>query len=99
MTPQKVKRHRPFILETKRMYLNEIDAMDADDLFELNNDPTVMHYTSDQSFTSIENARLFCQSYSPYKSTGMGRWSMRLKTANQFIGGAVLNYIQIARLI
>ena len=44
------------ILETKRLILREFDITDASGFYELSQDRTVMEYTGDIAFRSVEEA-------------------------------------------
>lgn len=74
------------ILETKRTYLHQFTKNEANDLFELNNDPIVLKYTGDPPFIDKDDALSFIDSYSEYERNGFGRWAVRLKENNNFIG-------------
>jgi len=75
-----------FILQTERLILRKFITDDAEDMYDLNNDPEVMKHTGDISFKSIEDARKLIINYSDYNNIGFGRWSVLLKEGNTFIG-------------
>lgn len=77
---------RPVILKTKRLYLHEMTSEEAQDAFELNNDPEVIKYTGDPPFESINAAREFLINYADYKKNGIGRWAVRLQENDTFLG-------------
>ena len=80
------------ILETTRLFLRELTVEDAQNLFRLNNDPDVIKYTGDTSFTSVENAKSFLISYDHYAQHGFGRWAVQTKLNSEFIGWSGLKY-------
>jgi ribosomal-protein-alanine N-acetyltransferase len=73
------------IIETKRLCLYEMDITDAEGVFQMNNEKLVMMYTGDKPFSSITKAQEFCETYCPYKATGIGRWTLRLKENNDYV--------------
>ncbi|OYU95828.1 MAG: GNAT family N-acetyltransferase [Bacteroidetes bacterium B1(2017)] len=80
------------LLETKRTYLREITADDAEKAYLLNLDSEVIKYTGDSSFESIDKAREFLEDYDHYKKYGFGRWGVIDKTENEFLGWCGLKY-------
>lgn len=80
------------IIETPRLYLREFSIKDANDFFEMNNDPDVIKYTGDAPFTSVEKAKEFIDDYDQYTSYGYGRWAVCDKTSNDFLGFCGLKY-------
>lgn len=76
----------PAILQTSRLILSEFSKEDAEDLYLLNADPEVLKYTGDPPFESIEDALAFVDGYDNYSTDGFGRWTVRLKSDNSFIG-------------
>ena len=80
------------ILETPRLYLREMLVDDAEDFFLLNSDPEVMRYTGDVPFKSIEETRQFVLGYKQYELRGYGRWTMRDKQTEEFIGWCGIRY-------
>lgn len=80
------------LLETKRTYLREITAEDAENAYLLNLDPEVIKYTGDSSFESIEKAREFLENYDHYQKYGFGRWGVINKIDNEFLGWCGLKY-------
>ncbi|MBB6460123.1 GNAT family N-acetyltransferase [Flammeovirga kamogawensis] len=81
-----------FKLETKRLLLQEFSKDDAKGFFELNNDIDTLKYTGDTSFQSIEAAEIFIKECKHYTDYGFGRWSIRIKSNNEFIGFCGLKY-------
>ncbi len=80
------------ILETDRLYLREMTPDDAETAYLLNLDPEVIKYTSDASFKSIEEAKVFLENYDHYKTYGFGRWAVIDKTTDEFLGWCGLKY-------
>ena len=74
------------IIETDRLILRRFDSSDAPQMYLLNADPTVLKYTGDLPFQSISEAESFIQHYDHYQKYGFGRWSVILKSSNEFIG-------------
>ncbi|WP_412984727.1 GNAT family N-acetyltransferase [Pontimicrobium sp. IMCC45349] len=81
-----------YILETERLYLRELTALDAKNFYMLNLDPEVMKYTGDVPFKSIDSAKQFLENYSDYKNNGVGRWVVILKSTQAFIGWCGIKY-------
>lgn len=88
------------ILETDRLYLREFSLSDAEDFFQLNNDPEVIKYTGDMPFTDIAAAKFFLQNYEykipPHAKVKLpiGRWAMVEKSNDSFIGWCGLKYFE-----
>ena len=80
------------IIETPRLYLREFTNKDADDFFDMNNDPEVIKYTGDAPFVSAEAAKEFIDHYDHYKVYGFGRWALCDKTSHSFLGFCGLKY-------
>jgi ribosomal-protein-alanine N-acetyltransferase len=74
------------IIETPRLLLREIIAIDAPIMFEMNNDPEVMRYTGDIPFESLQHTTAFIEEYPNYKTDGYGRWAVVLKETYEVIG-------------
>lgn len=80
------------IIETKRCFLREMTGEDAQSFYHLNLDPEVIKYTGDDAFESVEDARVFLESYDHYEKYGFGRWAVIEKETNAFIGWCGLKY-------
>lgn len=80
------------IAQTKRLLLREITPHDAEQAYLLNLDPEVIRYTGDESFKSIEEARIFLEKYDSYIKYGFGRWGVIDKNTNEFLGWCGLKY-------
>ncbi len=89
-----------YILETERLFLREFINEDAKEFFQLNNDPEVVKYTGDVTFTDLEAAEIFLKNYQykipPLSITNVpiGRWAMIEKSAGAFIGWCGLKYFE-----
>lgn len=77
---------KKIIMETERTYLHEFSKAEAMNVFDLNNDPMVIKYTGDPPFASVKDAAAFIESYTDYQKNGFGRWAVRLKENDCFIG-------------
>lgn len=81
------------ITKTNRLYLRELTIDDAIHFFEMNNDDTVIRYTGDVPFASIDAAKTFLDAYQVnYRDYKMGRWAVCLNTTNEMIGWCGLKY-------
>lgn len=80
------------VLETKRLYLREMNPKDAESFYLLNLDPDVVRYTGDEPFENIEEARQFLENYDQYKRYGFGRWAVIRKEDDAFLGWCGLKY-------
>ncbi|MEX2350625.1 MAG: GNAT family N-acetyltransferase [Flavobacteriaceae bacterium] len=80
------------IIETPRLYLREFINNDAQDFFEMNNDPEVIKYTGDVPFASVQAAKEFIDNYDHYKLYGFGRWALCDKKSHYFLGFCGLKY-------
>lgn len=80
------------VFKTKRFVLRPFVLSDAQYLFELNNDPEVIKYTGDRSFTSEKEALQFIKTYDHYSEHGFGRWAVVLKETQSFVGWCGLKY-------
>lgn len=75
-----------FQLHTERLHLTQMVEDDAENIYMLNANVEVMKYTGETSFINSEAARLFLIQYNDYQRNGFGRWAVRLKDSNQFLG-------------
>ena len=80
------------IAETERLLLRELTPEDAEHFFNLNQNPNVIKYTGDSSFTSAEEARNFLKNYKDYERNGYGRWAVVDKSDHTFLGWCGLKY-------
>lgn len=85
---------RNIILKTERLLLHETTANEAEDMYNLNNDPEVIKHTGNDGFVSIEKSREFITNYTDYKKYGYGRWTARLKENDEIIGWCGLKFLE-----
>lgn len=85
------------IAETERLILRELTPEDAEHFFSLNQNPNVLKYTGDSSFTSVEEARNFLKNYKDYERNGYGRWAVVDKNNYTFLGWCGLKYHEETR--
>lgn len=78
--------YRNAIIETNRLYMTKFSPGIAREFYELNADEEVLKYTGDQAFSSIKEAIDFLKKYTSYENHGFGRWSVRTKGNNTWIG-------------
>lgn len=83
---------REIKLETPRLVMYETVVEEAEEMYNLNSDPEVMKYTGEAFFDNIEGARNLIRNYAAYKKYGYGRWTLRLKENNEFLGWCGLKY-------
>ncbi len=83
------------ISQTPRLLIREIETYDAGAVFELNQNPNVILYTSDPAFKTIEDARHLIETVikQQYKSYRHGRWAVLLKDTGTFIGWCGLKFM------
>lgn len=83
------------LIETPRLVLKEMSEADAQDLFDLNNDPEVMRFTGDQSFKNINEVFDYVDNYQHiYQKHGYGRLSLFNKETNEYLGWCGLKYLE-----
>lgn len=80
------------IIETTRLLLTEFSEKDAEGFFSMNNNPAVLRYTGDLPFENIEATKAFIRSYDHYQKHGYGRWSIRRKLDDTYLGFCGLKY-------
>jgi|GEM_PF-107906 len=73
-------------IETKRFTLREWKLSDAKWLYELNQDPEVVHYTGDAGFDSVDSAHQLIATYLNYQRDGYGRWMVENKNTGDALG-------------
>ena len=79
-------------LDTARLTLSEIFDNDADELFKLFSNHSVIKYYDLDAFSSIDQARkLINLLQSRFDSSAGIRWGIRLKDSNDFIGTCGFN--------
>lgn len=79
-------------IETERLFLRELIPADAHCFYLLNLDPEVLRFTGDVPFPTEASARFFLKNYTPYASTGLGRWAVLRKSDHAFLGWCGLRY-------
>jgi ribosomal-protein-alanine N-acetyltransferase len=80
------------ILETPRLYLREFRLKDAEDFYQLNEDPEVVRYTGDRPFKNVEEALHFLKGYTHYCQYGFGRWAVIRREDEGWLGWCGLKY-------
>ncbi|WP_281616047.1 GNAT family N-acetyltransferase [Flammeovirga sp. SubArs3] len=75
-----------FKIETERLLLTEFSIDDARPFYDMNNDTEVMKYTGDHPFISVDEAKKFILQYTAYNEFKMGRWTVRRKSDNAYLG-------------
>jgi len=83
------------IIETKRLFLRELNVNDAESFYRLNLDKDVLKYTGDEPFESIENSKEFLEKYNHYEKYGFGRWAVINKENGKFLGWCGLKFTEI----
>ena len=82
------------LIETKRLFLQEITLDDKVEMFQLHSNPEVQKYTGEPPIESMEKMEEAIKIRIPnYKKYGYGRWATFLKDGKQFIGWAGLAYL------
>lgn len=80
-------------IETNRFLLREIIEEDAQDLFELDNNPAVHKYLGNNPLTKLEEVQKMIQHIrQQYQENGIGRWAIIDKKTKDFIGWSGLKY-------
>lgn len=80
------------ILETPRLLLRELHPNDAEQFYQLNQNPNVVKYTGNSAFNSMEEATHFLENYQDYQKNGYGRWAVMDKSNSVFLGWCGLKY-------
>lgn len=80
------------IRQSARLILTRFCPQDAEGFFALNQDPHVLQYTGDTSFTSLEQAQDFIRDYDHYAKYGFGRWTVRRAVDQQYLGFCGLRF-------
>ena len=85
------------IFETERLYIYPYSVEDFDDFFRLNGDEDIMRYI--RPVKSREDTKLFFEQVLDDYITkpGLGRWGMRLKEDNRFVGSFAVIPVQQSR--
>lgn len=81
-----------FNWESDRIYLRELKSSDSFYFFLLNENPKVIQFTGDRSFTNSDEALEFLKNYNPYSTFKMGRWAVISKLDDSFLGWCGLKF-------
>ena len=84
---------QPFRITCARIYLREMSADDAAQVYELNNDPEVTKYTGEKPFANRSEAEQFLKNYDQYRRNGYGRWAVIRNEDQQWLGWCGLKYL------
>jgi RimJ/RimL family protein N-acetyltransferase len=83
------------VIETERLILREVTPADLEGFYELDTNPIVHRYLGNQMVQSIdESAEIIDYIMSQYAATGIGRWSVLLKSTQEFIGWSGIKFMQ-----
>lgn len=74
------------ILETERLILRPLELSDADDFFEMNDNPNVNRYLRNPLKTEAEAEKYIRKIINEYGQNGIGRFAAVLKETNKLIG-------------
>lgn len=82
-----------YTVDTERLILRPIKAEDAQDLFELDNDPEVHRFLGNNPVMEIEKIQEIIKAiHSQYKKYGIGRFAVELKETGEMVGWSGLKY-------
>ncbi len=74
-------------LETQRLILRPIQATDAQDLFEMDNNPNVHLYLGNEPVQTIDQVYGYIESIqNQYIKNGIGRFVIVVKETNELVG-------------
>ena len=73
-------------IQTERFILREWNFNDSQWLYELNQDPEVIHYTGDAGFETVNSAHQLIATYLNYQRDGYGRWMVEDKHSGEALG-------------
>lgn len=74
-------------IETKRLYLRQIQLSDAKQLYEIFSDEAVMKFYGMYAFSSFEQALVLAEKFSEsYRKVNSIRWGIVLKDTDELIG-------------
>lgn len=82
------------ILTTPRLTLRPLQLSDANDFFELNNDPEVLKYVPDKAFANEAAALEFLANYHKTQPEGYGRMAVIRQSDNAWLGWCGLKYLK-----
>lgn len=81
-----------FLISSPRLLLREFKREDAQDIYQLNEDPLVIQYTGDPPFASLDAALSFIEGYDAYAKHGMGRWAVVRREDSAWLGWCGLKW-------
>lgn len=74
------------VLETERLILRPLELSDADDFFEMNDNPNVNRYLRNPIKTKTDAETYIQKIINEYQKNGIGRFAAVLKETNKLIG-------------
>lgn len=80
------------VFESERCYFTRFQLADAAAFYEMNLNEEVLRYTGDAPFVNVQEAERFIQQYDHYQQYGFGRWTVRLKADDRYLGFCGLKY-------
>lgn len=83
------------LFETDRLLLRPLKITDADEIFEMNNNPNVNRYLRNPIETLSETKALIDKTRNEYSKNGIGRYAVILKENNKLIGLSGLRFRDI----
>ena len=82
-------------IETERLIIRDLEAYDAQGIFELDSDPEVHEFLGKKPIKTIEEAKQLIDFIrAQYVENGIGRWAIIDKRTESFIGWTGLKYEQ-----
>ena len=82
------------ILNTNRLILDEVQAKDAQDVFELLSDEEVVKFYDLDAFTHLNQAHeIIAEDLKKYQNGSHLRWAIRDKVTYEFMGSIGIKYI------
>ena len=81
-----------FLLKTERLILREFAPEDADGFFRMNQHPEVLRHTGDRPFIDPTEALHFITNYDHYDRYGYGRWTVRHRRDDLYLGFCGLRF-------
>lgn len=80
------------VFETDRLLLRPLEITDADDFFEMNNNPNVNRYLRNPLLTITDTKKYIDKIRNEYSKNGIGRFAVVLKENNKLIGFSGLKF-------
>ncbi|MFT3678523.1 MAG: GNAT family N-acetyltransferase [Chitinophagaceae bacterium] len=88
------------VFTTENLYFSRFVPADADSVLELNSDPLVTRFTHDIIYTRAQAEEVVNRSLIPhYEQYGYGRWAVRRKSDDRFVGWCGLKFRPATGLI